>query len=159
MSPSFHYTKTGDEELEKNVWSGELSLPGEHFTQERVKALVTAMGLYLEDAVYTTEGEENITFNPQTAISDGDGLAGYFTENEVLEAMTALQADGVLRAVYVEGDYEASEFEGRGKDGARHWAQVMDSFQTEELPGLVRMDGILYQLAEVEAVVQIGDAI
>lgn len=135
--------------MEKNLWAGEIGLPEDNCTPERVASLIEAMALSREDLNYVTDhGAMGITFDPQGP-SSADGCAGYYDEAAVVKALAALHANGDLTATYVEGPFEKTIFECLGDGQVRAWEQA-EAFTTKALPHVVMLGGGLYELDELE---------
>jgi len=138
--------------MEKNIWWGEVVIPGERYSQARFLALVDAMGLYYgtdEDDVppaAVDDGDAGFRFDPQSLT---DGYADYYEGDRVVAALQDLQAEGEITARYLDSSPEhETSFEALGST-VRIWRQPEEALVTEDLEGYIRLDGILYRLERV----------
>jgi len=135
---------------EKNLWSGDIEIPHEHYTEDKMRELLEAMGIYMADdwePQPPVPGSGQFAFSPEADLLDP--YADYYDEAAVSATLLELHATGVLRAVFVDGDYAVTEFEVTG-DHVRKWFSPDDAMMTQELPGHIRLNYVLYRLERVE---------
>lgn len=142
--------------MEKNVWSGEVTLPPDRCNREAVGALVTAMDLYVDNPTYGEQEDpmqylsdldddiQGVCFDPQCLAGKHDGCADYFDADSVEAALVELRAVGSLVA-YADDAESRMEFEALGET-VRKWYQPEDAMMSHDLPEHVRIEGVLYQL-------------
>lgn len=122
------------------LWGGTLTLPKEHYTEERVEELLDAMNIPIEVAGIRYASDTAFTMEPN------DAYGGYLYEDRVPPALAALQAEGYLRAT---SDFDVMEFEASaGK--VRIWNRADDALTTAALPGFIRIDDDTYALSKVQ---------
>ncbi len=131
-------------------WGGQLTLPKEHYTEERFIELLEAMNIggQAEELghYFTGEDQDSYTMEP------GDTYGGYLYEDRIPAALAALQAQGYIRA---ESDFDVMEFEADAGH-VRIWERDNDAMVSGTIPGHIRLDSGLYALTKVAD--RVGDA-